>query len=211
MPETFPSDEEIEALIDPEVLEEIGDPVPIPLAATVVYIPVLLLGLVLAIFWQDTFPGEHVHGTRLATDVGIGLLVGLGLVTVTWLLVRMLGSLQELEVEFRKVLGPLPLSQILLLALLSGVAEELMFRGAMQPWLGWVATSLIFGGLHFVPSTTFLPWTMFAIGAGFLFGWLFDERQSLIAPMVAHVVVNAINLYLIVNGKRAPITPRELA
>lgn len=196
------TDEEIDALIDPEIREEIGDPIPIPTAATVVYVPVLLLGLGLATFWQKTFPGPNFWWPRVLEDAALGFAVGLALVIVTWGLARYLRPLQELEEEFRRVLGPLPIQRILALAFLSGVAEEVLFRGTLQPWMGYVATSILFGCLHFVPSAIFLPWTLFALGCGFLFGWIFDLRDSLIAPVVAHVTVNAMNLFLIVRGKR---------
>jgi len=200
--ESRPSNDEIDSLIDPEVRAEIGDPISMPDAAAVVYLPMLIVGLVLCVFWMETLPGPNFHGVRLLEDLGIGVAVGLALVAVTWFLALWLRPLQELEIEFRKVLGRLPARQILVLALLSGTAEELIFRGTLQPWIGYVAASVIFGCLHFVPSGTFIPWTLFALGAGFIFGWLFQIRESLVAPTVAHVVVNALNLLFIM--KRTP-------
>jgi hypothetical protein len=197
-----PTEEQLEAFIDPDVRAEIGDPVPVAFAATVVYVPLLIVGLVLAIFWQKTIPGPHATPARMAEDIGIGLATGLALVGITWVLARFLGPLQQQEREFRRVLGPLGARDMVLLALLSGVAEEVLFRGVVQPMLGYVATSILFGALHFVPALVFLPWTVFALATGFLFGWMFEARESVIAPTIAHVVVNAINLYLIVSGRR---------
>jgi hypothetical protein len=81
----------------------------------------------------------------------------------------------------------------------SGFAEEAFFRGALQPQVGLVIASLIFGVVHFVPRREFLPWTAFAIAAGFLFGWLFDTTGNLVAPVVAHASINAVNLWLLSN------------
>lgn len=194
--------EDIENLIDPEVRAEIGDPIPVTTAATVVYVPLLLIGLFLAIFWQGSLSTREFGWPRVAEDVALGVGVGLALVAVTWFLSRVLTPLQELEREFRRVLGNVTTRRILALAVLSGIAEELVFRGTLQPWIGYVATSIIFGCVHFVPSPVFLPWTLFALGAGFLFGWLFDVRGSLVAPTLAHITVNALNLLLIVRGHR---------
>jgi len=72
----------------------------------------------------------------------------------------------------------------------------------MQPWLGFVPTSIIFGALHFVPSKVFIPWTVFALAAGFIFGALLEWRGSLVSPICAHIMVNAINLSMIVTGRR---------
>jgi len=188
--------------IEPGILQEIGDPVPVTFAATVVYIPVLLVSLLLCLFWVKSLPERgHTWGSILL-DLSLGVLVGFSLVALTFFLARYLRSLRELELEFKKVLGPLSLSKIIYLALLSGITEEICFRGFMQPWLGYLATSILFGMLHFVPVKIFIPWTLFALAVGFIFGGLLELRGSLLAPMVAHVLVNGINLHLIVSGRR---------
>jgi uncharacterized protein len=80
------------------------------------------------------------------------------------------------------------------LALLSGFAEELFFRGAVQGSLGlWLGTA-IFALVHTGPHRSFRLWTAFAAVAGLLFGGLFAWRGSLLAPIAAHVLVNAVNL-----------------
>jgi membrane protease YdiL (CAAX protease family) len=80
------------------------------------------------------------------------------------------------------------------LALASGVAEETLFRGLLQPALGVVAASLLFGLAHFAPRRDLLPWTGFAVAVGFLFGVLFEITGNLVAPVVAHITINAVNL-----------------
>ena len=188
--------------IEENILAEIGDPVPVTFAATVVYLPILAISLLLCILWQKTLPGPRFALTDVLQDIGIGAAVGLSLVALTFFLARLLRPLRELEIGFQKVLGPLPTRHIIYLALLSGIAEESCFRGWMQPWIGYVPTSILFGLLHFVPSKVFIPWTLFALLVGFIFGALFEWRESLIAPMTAHILVNGINLHLIVTGRR---------
>jgi membrane protease YdiL (CAAX protease family) len=104
---------------------------------------------------------------------------------------------EELARELGSLLGPLALADCLLLAAASGVAEEALFRGALQPRVGLVAASLIFGLAHFAPKRELVPWTVFSIGAGFLLGALFDATGNLLAPVVAHVLINAVNLRMI--------------
>ena len=99
-----------------------------------------------------------------------------------------------LERELGLVLGPLSVRSCLLLAGASGVAEELLFRGALQPWLGYVAASVLFGLAHFVPRRALLPWTAFTLVAGFGLGALYEATGNVVAPVVAHAVVNAVNL-----------------
>ena len=200
------TEDEIESLIDPEIRAEIGDPIPVPVAAACVYVPLGILGMYFAIFHTKTLSAAGLEWPQVGVDVLLGTGVGLSLVAVTWFLARFLHPLQELEREFRRVFGDTSVRHIIALAILSGVAEELVFRGTLQPWIGYVAASILFGCLHFVPSAVFLPWTLFALGAGFLFGWMFEWRGSLVAPICAHVVVNALNLLVIVRDRTTPRT-----
>jgi hypothetical protein len=104
-------------------------------------------------------------------------------------------------------LGPLSVPDALLLASASGLAEELFFRGALQPVVGWVGASVLFGALHFVPRREFLPWTAFAIGAGLVFGWLVEWTGHLTAAVVAHTLVNGVNLPRLVREYGAGVSP----
>ena len=104
---------------------------------------------------------------------------------------------RKLEQLFGDILGPLKIHEIILVAILSGVGEEAFFRGAMQPSLGLIPTSLIFGALHIGPEKAFIPWTISATVIGVVLGYYFEATGSLAAPIVAHTLVNCVNLYLI--------------
>ena len=80
------------------------------------------------------------------------------------------------------------------LALVSGAAEEALFRGALQPEVGLVIASLLFGLAHFAPRRDLAAWAPAAVIAGFVLGSLYAWTGNLIAPVVAHATVNAINL-----------------
>ena len=100
-------------------------------------------------------------------------------------------------------LGSLSVPNALLLALASGLGEELFFRGALQPRVGWLVSSLLFGAVHFVPRRDMLPWTGFALAMGGVLGGLFAWTGNLVAPIVAHVVVNGLNLPFLVSRYRS--------
>jgi membrane protease YdiL (CAAX protease family) len=51
---------------------------------------------------------------------------------------------------------------LVLVSVFSGVGEEAFFRGALQPELGLVATSVLFGALHVVTERRFFVWTVFS-------------------------------------------------
>jgi CAAX protease family protein len=133
-------------------------------------------------------------GASLAAGLGLAVLVlaatPAGFRSVRWM--------RRLARVMRRFLGPLSWSDAVLLGLLSGVGEEVFFRAALQPWLGLVPTSLVFGGLHVLPPIRHnWPWAVFAMAFGFAVGALYDATSDLAGPVAAHMAVNAVNLYRI--------------
>jgi membrane protease YdiL (CAAX protease family) len=102
---------------------------------------------------------------------------------------------RDLDRQLMAALGPLQPAEVLALALLSGFAEELLFRGAVQSAFGWAPATVAFAVLHSGPGKAFRLWTIFAALAGLLFSGLVVLRGNLCAPMTAHFLVNAVNLW----------------
>jgi len=134
------------------------------------------------------------RGVDPLRDLGTGLLAGGIVILLSRELTRRSRWGEALARALAGVLGRLSLSQCLYLAVLSGVAEEAFFRGALQPHVGLVAASLIFGLAHFAPRRDLLPWAAFSLGAGLLLGGLFEITGNLLAPVAAHALINAVNL-----------------
>ncbi|HEX6203270.1 MAG TPA: CPBP family intramembrane glutamic endopeptidase [Thermoanaerobaculia bacterium] len=127
-------------------------------------------------------------------DLGLGVGAAAVLLGAWWLLARRLAAGRELERRIGELLGPLATDEAIALAFLSGVAEELFFRGAVQGSWGWAWATVLFAVLHTGPGLSFRLWTAFAVVAGGLFGGLMLWRGNLLAPVVAHFLVNAVNL-----------------
>jgi membrane protease YdiL (CAAX protease family) len=165
-----------------------------------------LLGL--ALLW-DRLAGEPLlHASRAAAlrgvdpwrDPAAGALAGALAVLASRALARQTAWGGRAARALGALLGPLPTAHCLALALASGVAEEAFFRGALQPRVGLVAASLLFGAVHFVPRRELLPWSLTALAAGLGLGLLFEATGNLVAPVVAHVVLNAANLRWLSRG-----------
>lgn len=164
--------------------------------------------LAAALVWRMGFYGESIlyatpedaaRGVSLGRDLIVGVGVGLAVVGVSYAFTIATRWGDDLARALASTLGFVSLPDALLLAVASGMGEELFFRGALQPRVGLVLASLLFGSVHFVPRREFLPWTAFAVVAGLLFGALFIWTGNLVAPVVAHIVVNGINLPLLVR------------
>ncbi len=122
---------------------------------------------------------------------------------------RLLPAARELERTLADLLSGLEPDQALGLAVVSGFAEELFFRGAVQgQWGLWIA-ALLFALLHSGPGRAFYLWTAFAAVAGVAFGLLTRHTGNLLAPILAHTLVNALNLYRLVRGTPESPTPSD--
>jgi membrane protease YdiL (CAAX protease family) len=134
-------------------------------------------------------------------DLALGAAGGLALWAVWRLSRRFVPAARELEERLAGLLGPVTTSEAIGLALLSGFAEELFFRGAVQASLGWIPATLLFALLHTGPGRAFRLWTAFALVAGLLLGWMMLWRGNLLGPVLAHALVNGVNLRAL--GSRA--------
>ena len=126
--------------------------------------------------------------------LAIGAVAGLAVVGVSILLGKRYAWTRRLEAEFGWILGAQKTWEIVWIALLSGCAEEYLFRGALQVKFGiWVATA-VFAVIHWPLNPNFLPWPFVAAVIGLGLGGLAQWTGSLVAPAAAHVVINLINL-----------------
>lgn len=176
--------------------------------AWVFYLVLALAGVV----WLGLAHG----GLRLATfldpdprSLGVDCALGAGCAAALaggWRLLRVfVASMRRLEEVMQRWFGALDAAQVFVLALISGFSEELFFRGAMQSSLGWIWATLIFTLLHHGPGRIFRIWTAFALVAGLAFAALTHYRGNILAAVVAHFLVNWINLHLLMS--RVPGAP----
>lgn len=112
----------------------------------------------------------------------------------------------------RRLVGKGAASDCLLLALSSSIGEEALFRGAVQPGLvnffmkrlsegsalpallGVLVASTIFATIHAPLHKDLRPWTAFAFVMGLALGGLQAYSCSIAAPILAHFLVNFLNL-----------------
>lgn len=164
-------------------------------AAWVLYLALAIIGSCW-IAWRDRgLRLEHVlHPETLWIDLGVGIAAG-ALLLALWAGVRRLvAGMEEIEAHFRDLLGTLSAPDRLSLAVISGISEEVFFRGAIQSSWGWPAATVLFALAHLGPNRRFYLWTLFALLAGLVFAALCAWRGALLAPIMAHAVVNGVSL-----------------
>jgi membrane protease YdiL (CAAX protease family) len=100
--------------------------------------------------------------------------------------------------------GSLGRRDVVAIASLSGLTEELFFRGVLMPEIGLALSSLCFGALHALCAVYF-AW---ATVVGAAFGALALAGGSLVTPIVAHATYNlGALLWLRRSAQRAAAAP----
>lgn len=128
------------------------------------------------------------------SDLAIGIGAAASLLAIWHVGLRFLVSARVLENSIREAIGPLTASEVVTLAVLSGFAEELFFRGAVQSEFGIAPATILFALLHIGPGREYRLWTLFALLSGCVLGLLMLWRGNLLAPVAAHVAVNLFGL-----------------
>lgn len=136
-----------------------------------------------------------------------GLIFGLIVVASSRLTVQRFGWARRLHLELRPFARGLDATGMIVLALLSSFGEELLFRGLLQPWMGLVPQALLFGLVHQMPGPSRWIWVSWALVVGLALGALYDVTGSLLGPIVAHAVINGLNLHFLKH--HAPVAHQE--
>ena len=171
-----------------------------------------LAALALLVGWLTGFsPWYGLHPAhwfeQLTRDVLWGVLAAAPAVAILfWDELERFAPLRGLKVDVRGVLqhylAGATHSQLLFIAILAGLGEELFFRGLIQAGLArllpieiafigsLLVASLIFGACHYLSHTYFLLATV----AGLYFGLLMIASGSLWPPIIAHALYDYVAL-----------------
>jgi hypothetical protein len=164
--------------------------------------------VLLALVWMRYRDLPLVAGSGpWVRDVAAGLLAAAVLGAVNyWLLCRApsVRPVRAVRRVYRDLLKPLFAEigrrEVVVIAVAAGVGEELLFRGALQPEIGLIPASLVFGALHTGGRGTFAFGCWVAV-MGAALGWLAVASGGLLAPIVAHAAYDAAALVYIRWGR----------
>ena len=167
------------------------------------YAAMALVGLLIAAGRgnPDLYCLTGVPSWWLLAGPAVGVAAGLLIVLLTQQATRRYAWAKQLHNSFKDLLGPLTTRDIVILAAASSIGEEVLFRGALMPWLGLWVQAAIFACLHVGPGKKFAPWTLMALAMGVGFGLLARYTENLGAPIAAHFMINFLNLKFIVRTK----------
>ena len=132
--------------------------------------------------------------TSLAASVVLGLAFTAVVVATTRVFVSRFGWADRLASELRPFARGLGPADVLLLAILSSLGEELLFRALLLPLIGLLASSALFGIVHQVRGPSRWAWAIWAAVVGLGLGAIFALTGSLVGSLVAHAAINGLNL-----------------
>ena len=147
--------------------------------------------LVLAFYYAK--PKElGFRKTDFLMDV-IYALMFLSLMLLATMIIGVIGHAIGMEEDMEKVSEVIEQSipeYLIVTVLIGSFVEEIFFRGFLQPRVGLVPASVIFGFLHVGYGS--LTEVLAATVLGLLLGILFQKRKNIYAPILAHLLFNFI-------------------
>lgn len=172
--------------------------------------------LAVLIGWvADVAPFESLHFSEQALGLGLAATLPLMVLftTMNHLPVESLQAIRRLLLE---TLGPAlqryHWADLLILALVAGISEELLFRGVLQPWLervwsaqfGLVVSNMVFGLVHAVTPL----YALLAALIGAYLGWMLDYggERNLLTPIVIHAAYDFFAFLMLVRTYRRQAT-----
>lgn len=132
------------------------------------------------------------------TSLSLAVIVIVHLASI--LSVRKWRTLQRNLRDLEALFGRLNPRQIFLIALCSGIAEELFFRGWLLNETGLLVSSMIFGIAHIPPNRAWLFWPFFSLLMGLVLGALCLWTNTLFYAVGVHVGVNFLNILRLSKG-----------
>ncbi len=144
-------------------------------------------------------------------EVGLGILATLSLFGLLLLLWHfpvgpLKGLMRYVEGTLQPMFRPCRGKDLLVVAILAGVGEELFFRGLVQgglarlwgDWAGLVAASVLFGLAHCATR----EYVLLATLMGLFLGWLVLVTGNLAAAIIAHGGYDYLALLFLVRAGR---------
>jgi hypothetical protein len=104
--------------------------------------------------------------------------------------IYLLKSMNDLiNKQMLPLIGHLNFFDSISVSVISGLCEEIFFRGVLQSQCGIVPSACAFGLAH-LPRIYYFPYALWATYVGLLMSFLVVQTGSLYSPMIAHALIN---------------------
>jgi len=171
-----------------------------------------LIGLALVLGWlADINPFASLYFSETAFLHGIIATLPIFMIFLALYQLN-IKSLTKIKTLLLDMLGPILLryhwTDLLILAAIAGISEEILFRGVIQPWMesswgmltGLIVSSILFGLAHAVTLLYFLLATLMSAYLGLLLD--IDTSRNLLIPIVTHGFYDFLAFLVIAHSYR---------
>jgi len=171
-----------------------------------------LIGLALVLGWlADINPFASLYFSETAFLHGIIATLPIFMIFLALYQLN-IKSLTKIKTLLLDMLGPVLLryhwTDLLILAAIAGISEEILFRGVIQPWMesswgmltGLIVSSILFGLAHAVTLLYFLLATLMSAYLGLLLD--IDTSRNLLIPIVTHGFYDFLAFLVIAHSYR---------
>jgi uncharacterized protein len=159
-------------------------------AAGALLVELLLAESALRILWKRSLSDLLLDGNGLILSLTTGVVAAIVVAGVSRSFFATFA--RDLTREFfAPVFRGLAIRNVVALAVLPGLGEELLFRGVLQIAIGLLPAAIIFGILHSGFSRRLLPYGIWATVVGALLGSIYLWTGNLWGSIVAHAIINA--------------------
>lgn len=172
----------------------------------IIEVACLALAFVINVVWPIPVELNPLHTVTGLTTLGafaIGILAAVALATFFWITWNVpftpFKKIRDfVNTQLASHLSECQPWEVMLIAASAGIGEEVLFRGALQPRLGLLVASLLFGLLHAVTPT----YVIIATLLGAFMGWLQNWSGNLWTPIVCHAVYDYIAFLFVIHDFR---------
>ena len=171
-----------------------------------------LIGLALVLGWlADINPFASLYFSETAFLHGIIATLPIFIIFLALYQLN-IKSLTKIKTLLLDMLGPVLLryhwTDLLILAAIAGISEEILFRGVIQPWMesswgmltGLIVSSILFGLAHAVTLLYFLLATLMSAYLGLLLD--VEASRNLLIPIVTHGFYDFLAFLVIARSYR---------
>lgn len=166
----------------------------------------LLISLVISALWPISVDSDPLRSANYLTNLGavlFGTASAAGMFVIGLCLWHSrISFLRQMRQFLMEQMAP-AMSQcqpweIVLVAISAGVGEEVLFRGVLQPRIGWIAASTLFGLLHAISPT----YIVVAFSLGAILAWIQILGENLWASIIAHAAYDYWMFLVLIRAYR---------
>ncbi len=173
----------------------------------------ILVAIILGMF-ADIDPFENIHFSENAVLYGLSGTLPLFIIYLAMEQMP-IDAVQKIRKILLETLGPsmhkYNWADLLVLAAIAGISEEILFRGVIQPWIenswgitaGLIASSILFGLVHAVTPL----YAVLATGVGIYLGLCldYDTERNLLIPIIIHATYDFLAFLVIMRSYRSSL------